>query len=50
MSRGPGKWQRAILTALEAEPEGVILAWIGAECRLTVAFQTQRQAVLKVAV
>ena len=28
MSRGPGKWQRAVLTALEAEPEGVILAYI----------------------
>ena len=28
MSRGPGKWQRAILAALEAEPEGVILAYI----------------------
>ena len=28
MSRGPGRWQRAILAALEAEPEGVILAWI----------------------
>ena len=28
MSRGPGKWQRAILADLEAQPEGVILAYI----------------------
>ena len=28
MSRGPGKWQRAILAELEAQPEGVILAYI----------------------
>ncbi len=28
MSLGAGRWQRAILTALEAEPEGIILAWI----------------------
>jgi len=28
MSRGPGRWQRSISTALEAKPEGVILAWV----------------------
>ena len=28
MSRGPGRWQRAILADLEAQPEGVILAYI----------------------
>ena len=28
MSRGSSRWQRAILTALEVEPEGVILAYI----------------------
>ena len=26
MSRGPGRWQRAILAALEAQPEGFTLA------------------------
>ena len=28
MSRGPGKWQRAILAELEAQPEGAIFAYI----------------------
>ncbi len=28
MSRGLSKWQRAILADLEAQPEGVILAYI----------------------
>ncbi len=28
LSRGPGKWQRAILADLEVQPEGVILGYI----------------------
>ncbi len=28
MSHGPGRWQRAIFAEFEAQPEGVILAYI----------------------
>ena len=48
MSRGPGKWQRAILAALEDYPEGFVLAHPRCpDARLTKANISARQRAAK---